>query len=200
MSRRDYLLSGLTACGCCGFAMVYNESTTTATYRCMKTHANPAADCHKMKINADVLEGSVMSIIKKQAEVVLGSNDLSGFCKTSEDTRTNGNFEKQISQLTGLRQKCYEQFVVGEIDKDVFRTLKADYTVQIERLNNQLAVLKQAERDNNIMKKAEALAKNALSKTATPRDIVNALIEKVFVFPNNHIEIRWKFANFEEGL
>jgi len=37
-------------------------------------------------------------------------------------------------------------------------------------------------------------------KTATPSDIVNALIEKVFVFPNNHIEIRWKFANFAEAL
>jgi DNA invertase Pin-like site-specific DNA recombinase len=200
MSRRDYLLSGLTACCCCGFAMVYNESTNIPTYRCMKTHANPAADCHKMKVSADILEGSVISIIKKQAEVVLTSDDLSGFRKSSEDIRINGDYEKQVLQLTKLRQECYEQFVSGEIDRDAFQMLKADYTAQIDKLNNQLAVLKQVERDNNANKKVESHAKNALSETAAPRDIVNALIDKVFVFPNNHIEIRWKFANFAEGL
>ena len=166
----------------------------------MKTHADPAADCHKMKIDADILENAVMAIIKKQAEVVLASDDLLGFRKTSEDTRINGDYEKQILQLTKLRQQCYEQFVSGEIDRDMFQTLKADYTAQIDRLNNQLAVLKQAERDNNANKKVESFAKNALSETATPKDIVNALIDKVFIFPNNHIEIRWKFANFAEGL
>jgi hypothetical protein len=44
-----------------------------------------------------------------------------------------------------------------------------------------------------------ALAKNTLSETATPRDIVNALIDKVLVFPGNHIEIYWKFSNFAEN-
>jgi DNA invertase Pin-like site-specific DNA recombinase len=200
MNRRDYLLTGKTACGCCGFALVYGESTIPPTYSCMKTHANPAADCHKMKIGADILEGAVMSIIKKQAEVVLASDDLSGFRKTSEDTRISGDYEKQILQLTKSRQQCYEQFVSGEIDRVAFQTLKADYTAQIDRLNNQLAVLKQAERDKNANKKVESHAKSALSETAVPRDIVNALIDKVFVFPNNHIEIRWKFANFAEGL
>ena len=105
-------------------------------------------------------------------------------------------FEKQASQLATQRQQCYERFVRGEIDRESFQTLKTDYTTQIDRLNNQISVLKQAELDRDASKKTEALAKNALSATATPKDIVNALIEKVLVFPNNHVEIRWKFAKF----
>ena len=200
MNRRDYLLSGITACGCCGFALVYGESTTPATYRCMKTHADPAADCHKMKVGADVLESAVMAIIKKQSEVVLACDDLSEFQKVGIDERQKGEFENQISQLASRRQQCYEQFVCGEIDRDTFQSIKSDCTTQIERMNNQLSILKQAEQDKGANKKAATLAQNALNKTATPKDIVNALVEKVLVFPNNHVEIRWKFANFAEGM
>jgi len=200
MNRRDYLLTGKTACGCCGFALVYSESTTPATYHCMKTHANPAAACHKMKISADELEGAVMAIIKKQAEVVLGSDDLSGFRKIGEGAQLLDGYEQQISQLSYQRQHSYEQFVSSEISKDTFQALKTDYTAQIDRLNNQLSLLKQAEQKKGANQRAEALAKNALSETATPRDIVEALVEKVIVFPNNHVEISWKFANFAEAV
>jgi len=31
-------------------------------------------------------------------------------------------------------------------------------------------------------------------------NVVNALVDKVLVFPGNHIEIHWKFANFTAGL
>ncbi len=37
-----------------------------------------------------------------------------------------------------------------------------------------------------------------MALTANHKDIVDALIEKVFVFPGNHIEIQWKFTNFAE--
>jgi hypothetical protein len=65
-------------------------------------------------------------------------------------------------------------------------------------LNNQLAVLKQSERDKLANEKVAKIAETALSESATPKDIVNALVEKVLVSPNNRIEIRWKFANFAE--
>ena len=236
MSHRDYLLSGKTSCGCCGYALSYNAATAIHTYRCTKTHANPAAACHKMKVSSDELESPAMAIIKKQAEVVLGSeltslddlsdfrkasvsDDLSGYRKTSvgilsvdipgNSTRLIAgaghisDYEKQINQLSKERQSCYEQFVGGEIGRDTFQTLKAGYTLQIDMLNNQLSILKQsrrqAEQSKDASNKAEALARNALSETATSKDIVNALIEKVLVFPDNHVEIRWKFANFADG-
>ena len=200
MNRREYLLSGKTACGCCGFALSYNDYNINRTYRCMKTHADPAAECHKMKVSADNLENAVMTIIRKQAEVVLGSEDLSEFRKAKAGARQMDDCEKQINQLAEQRQQCYERFLTGEISRDTFQLLKADYTAQIGRLNNQLALLKQAERDKEADKKAATAAKGAMSETATPRDIVNALVEKVLVFPGNHIEIHWKFANFAAGL
>jgi hypothetical protein len=87
-----------------------------------------------------------------------------------------------------------------EIDRETFRSSKEDYTAQIEKLTNHLAIIKKMERDNDANKKVAALANSALSDKATPKDIVDALIERVLVFPGNHIEIHWKFANFAENI
>jgi len=66
-------------------------------------------------------------------------------------------------------------------------------------LTRHLALIRQTERDKDAYKKAAALAEDALSDKATPMDIVNALIERVLVFPGNHLEIHRKFANFAES-
>jgi hypothetical protein len=200
MSRRNYLLTGKISCGCCGFAMVYGESTIPATYRCMKTHANPMADCHKMKVNANELEKAVMTIIKKQAEVVLDNGDLSELRKMTDFDKRTAECEKQIRQWVEQRQTYYEQFVQGEIDRETHVKLKGECTANIDRLNNQLAVVKQIERDKEADKKVTAIAKEALSTTAAPQDIVNALVEKILLFPGNRVEIRWKFVNFAVGV
>lgn len=198
--RREYLLRGKAACGCCGFIMAYNDYNTVKTYCCAHTRADPAAECHKMIVSAEELESAVMAAIRKQAEVVLGSDDLSGIRKTRAGERQAADFEKQIDQLAKRRQQCYEQFVSLEIDRDTFVSLKEDITAQIESLTSRLAAIRQMERDNDSNAKIAALAKDALSDKATPKDIVDALVEKVLVFPGNHLEIRWKFANFAENI
>ena len=87
LRRREYLLSGKVLCGCCGFALSYSDSVDIKKYSCPHTHSDPTAACHKMKVNAHEIEEAVMTIIRKQAEVVLGSDDLSGFRKMNTDER-----------------------------------------------------------------------------------------------------------------
>ena len=53
-------------------------------------------------------------------------------------------------------------------------------------------------RKKDAANKVAALAKDALSTTAAPKDIVDALVEKVLVYPGFHLEIHWKFAHFAE--
>ena len=209
MQPHNYLLRGKIVCGTCGRAMIYGNTTIQPMYRCMNTHADPTAACHKLKIFTSEVDGAVMAAIRKQAEVVLNSADLSGFRKViHNDERLNGfdvqpnyaDIEKQINLLSGQRQQCYERFISLEIDRDTFQSLKADYTKQIDKLTQQLAVSQQSARKLEADKKTAALATNALSETATDKDIVDALVEKVFVFPGNHIEIHWKFDNFAEAV
>ena len=74
--------------------------------------------------------------------------------------------------------------------------MKNEYTVQIDDINNQATLLRQIERDKAARSKIVTVTKEVMSETATLKDIVNALVEKVFVFPNSHLEIHWKFEDF----
>ena len=199
MHRRDYLLHGKISCGCCGYAMIYGDTTSIPMYRCIRTHADPAAECHRMKVSAPEIEEAVMTIIKKQAAVVLDSDDLMVIKKKNEVERIIAEYEKQIGYWVEQRQKSFERFVLNEIDRETHKKLMSEYTEQLDRLNNQLSVIKQSERDKRESKKTALLAKEVLNVTTSQKDIVNALIEKILVFPGNRLEIQWKFVNFAAG-
>jgi hypothetical protein len=152
-----------------------------------------------MNVAARDLEEAVLAAIKKQAEVVLGADDLTAFRKPGADARQIAEYEKCAAELSQRRQDCYEQFMRGEIDRDAFMAMKSEYTAQIDGHNAQAALFRQIGRAGEAQIKTAALAKEALSETATPKDVVDALIEKIHVFPGNRLEIHWKFADFTEN-
>ena len=101
-----------------------------------------------------------------------------------------------VPQLQEQLQKYYEQFVLGEIDNDTFQSLKKECTGELEKTNRRLTILKQSQHDEQASKKITALAEDALNDYASPQDIVGALVDRVLVFPDNQVEIEWKFASF----
>jgi hypothetical protein len=84
----------------------------------------------------------------------------------------------------------------GEIDRDTFMAVKDEYTSRIDEINTQAAQLRQIERDKEAKDIFAARAKEVMSDTATPHDIINALVDKILVFPNKRLEIHWKFKDF----
>ena len=95
-----------------------------------------------MKVNALELEKTLLTIIRKQAEVVVGSDDFTGFRKHNDETRKIADCENRIKSLSEQRQDCYERFMGGEIVRDTFMALKDEYTAQIESINSQTALLR----------------------------------------------------------
>ena len=146
----NYLLRGKIGCGCCGRAMIYSSSTVPPMYRCMSTHADPDAACHKMKVATTELEEAVISIIKVHAGLVLDSEDMTGAQKRIGNTQQVADCERQVKTLSEERQMIYEQFVTGEIDRETYRSIKADCTAKIDRLKGMIASLKQAEIDSHV--------------------------------------------------
>ena len=149
-----------------------------------------------MRVSARELENALLTIIRKQAEVVIGSDDFTGFRKPTADSRKMADCENRIKELSEQRVNCYERFLSGEIDRNTFMAMKNEYTAQIESIDTQTALLRQIGRDKEAHNKIVTVTKEVMRETATPKDIVNALVEKVFVFPDKHLEIHWKFEDF----
>ena len=59
-----------------------------------------------------------------------------------------------------------------------------------------VAAIKQSETDSRTQKNTADQARAVLGDALTRREIVDALIDKVHVFPNNRIEISWKVTGF----
>jgi len=194
---RDYLLrGGIVKCGCCGYALAYDDSAAINMYRCYHTLADTSALCHKLKVNAEELDDVVLTIIRKQAEIILNCGNLSELRVVGTDGMRVADYENEIRECIEQRQQAYERFVLREIDREAHQALRNACTERLERLNNQIAVLKQAERDRQLSLKSADAAKHVLSETATPREIVETLIDKVFVSPGKKVKIRWKTAEF----
>jgi len=196
----DYLLRGKVKCGTCGYAMSLMNPATECIFRCMKTYADRSAACHKLKVSCAELDKTIMAIIKIQAEVVLGCSDFADFRNVGEDERQVTIIQNHINQLSARRQMCYERFIGNELDRDEFHAAKAELSASIDALASQLAIIKQAQKSRAVNKKAASFAREVANETATPRDIVNALVEKVLVFPDNQVKILWKFADFAVGV
>jgi len=196
---RNYLLRSKVRCGCCGNAMSY-DPVTFPVFRCYQTASDPSAPCHKMKVVVGELDEVVLNIIRKQAEVILNTDDLQNLHKADNNAQQIAECDSRIKNLVMQRQKYYEQFVTGEIDRKTHQSLKTDCSTQVERLNSHLAALRQSEHDSRDKMKTAAHAKAVLSESIAEKQIVDMLIESIHVFPDDRLEIKWKVARFAAGL
>jgi hypothetical protein len=197
MLTKDHLLRGdIVKCGSCGYCLSYDDTIRNPLYRCHHTYADKSAKCHKLKISAAKLDEIVLALIRKQAEAVLNSGELSELRKSGADGKCVAEYEKEIQKCVTERQQVYEKFILHDIDRDVCQSLKDDCAARIDKLNNQIAVLKQAERDKQSGHKSAVIAKKVLNGATNNREIVEMLIDKVWVFPGNKIEVLWKVADF----
>jgi len=192
---RNYLLRGKVRCGCCDRAMSY-DPLTNPVFRCYQAAADPTAQCYKLSVDVSELDAVVLDIIRKQAEVVLNTSDLTDLRKTNGNVQQIADCEARLKFLVKQRQGYYEQFITSEIDRPTHQSLKADCTAQIEQLNSQLARYRQSQYDRQANQRTATFAKSVLSGTTTEQEIVDMLIEKIHVFPNFHIEITWMVTGF----
>ena len=194
-----YLLSGKAVCGCCGCALSYRDVTKIKTYNCRRMLADPTAQCYKMRVVASELEDAVMAVIYKQAMLFLEpGNVIEGneAALYEQNTISTDSCTTQLALLVEQYQQAYEQFTTGMIDQEHFNNIRAEFLGEKKTLENRLSLLKQAGLDKQADQKVKAVVESAVNNKATPQDIVNALVDKVLVFPGDKLEIRWKFADF----
>lgn len=200
MQRLNYLLRGnIVKCGCCGYAMAYDKSAGTV-FRCYHTAANPGADCHKMKVSAVDLDEIVLEAIRSQAERVLRCADLAKLRRKTADEQKIADCKVAIEENLAARQMQYERFVSGEISREEYFRLKAEWGARHDRLEHQLGLM-QAELDaTKVDPHTLAAAKSAVDETANERELVETLIKTVRVFPDKRVEIGWKINEFGSAM
>jgi len=193
----DRPLKGKIVCGCCDRKMRLS-STRNAVFTCYHTLAAPDAPCHKLKIGNNEITGIIYDHIRVHIDLLIKSGETNCLLNSKTDT---------VDLITDNKLKVkdlFEQFTRNEITSEEFAVAKSCLTEEANRLKQvQLASITG---DNNKfsirrIKDDLLLAEKSIKQDGElTKDIIELLVEKVYVFPGDRITIAWKYSEDESVI
>lgn len=173
----------------------------TTWFYCRHTDVSDSFPCHGLQVRENDLEQVVFESIKAHVLPILGV-DIS---KDDLDLRTvqQAEQEKKLRALQESKRKLYERYALGEIDLDSYKAEKEKFDIALVGEKNTHAIItaraKQAQGDYEANLKHRDLAKEIGSSTALTKSLVDTLINKVYVFRDERIEIDYAVRDFFEN-
>ena len=202
-----YMFSGVLICGCCGARMtrktVPYRDEKHYYYYCPTTKKRGCVAPVNMK-ESDLAECVLESVKAHVANVV----SLDSIIMSSDSQRmANALIEqykgqisenkRQLEQISSFKSTLYENMVSGIISKDDYKTLKAKYNADENRLRDAIETLNR-EVENVYAGKAERLRwsehfKRFKGLSEIDRRIVVSLIRSIRIVSKSNIEITFNY-------
>ncbi|MDR1703702.1 MAG: recombinase family protein [Clostridiales bacterium] len=193
--ERQYALRARVYCGCCGHSMA-RLKRKSPVFSCRFTMVDDNAECRGLEINENELESLIFTVISKQAEVVINSDRLGAETGYEIKTEQTAEYAKLLDKCRDEKRVLYEQFVLGKIHAEQYKAAKASADAEYNRIDriysslcNEAAQMR-ISRDTD--SKSRNTAKAVLNEKVLTQELVDLLIDKVTVYPGNHVEIAWK--------
>ena len=178
---RDYLLRGKVFCGCCDHAMSLRNG---AWFYCRHSEVAETLPCHGVRIKMADLEQVVFETIRAQMCPALGID--SNKDKLDLQTVQQAEHEEKLRSIQDSKRYLYEQYALGEIDLETYRTRKAVYDTELVQAKNVHAVItaqtKQIKSDYEIKLKQQEIVQEVGAENAF---IFGLSSEEVINYENN---------------
>lgn len=113
----DYPLKSKVFCGCCNHAM--HRTRKEPVFTCNYMKVDVSSECYGLQIKESELEKLIFKIISKQAEVILGIDNIGNVKELTSKFKEQSDYEQQIRQCMNEKKRLYEQLLLGEIDEKV---------------------------------------------------------------------------------
>ena len=196
---RVYPLRGKVFCGSCGHAMP-RTAKKKATFFCRYTQVNESAPCYGLTVTEAELEGMLYKILSKQAQVILNVADLANTGQLDIQLAKQAEYDKQIADYLDRKRMLYEQLILKQITMGDYKTQKAAVDSELDRLRAIHSDLKvrtsQMELDEKAKSARTELAREVVGAGSLTAGLADTLIDRVYVYPGNQVEIVWKMKDF----
>ena len=210
-----YLFSGLAFCGDCRQNMVRNSvcrnGKTYVYYICGNNRTNKACSSHR--ISEAALTEAVFLSLKEHIANILDVERVLQYIETlpihrEEVQKADAQLVKkqeEISRYSRLKKTLYESLSDGLIDKEEYLELKSGYDMKIadakaasEKLKEELEGLLQNRTGTSLWIERFKKYQNITELT---RHIAVTMIERILVFEDSRIEIRFRYQyDYERAL
>ena len=199
-AERQGFFSGLLFCADCGgklhFATSKSFEGKQDHYVCNHYKSNRGT-CTAHYIREDTLRDIVLERIRAVNEYI--RNDVDGFqeeylqCRKADheqsirdDKKKVEQAKKRLASLDVIISRLYEDFALGEISKDRYKKMSADYEKEQERLRLEIDVIEewveQREEMDEGLNAFIALTHKYVDVKELTQTIVNEYIKKIIVF------------------
>lgn len=196
----SYPLKGKVYCGCCDHALS-RIAQKKPFYMCRHSTADVNSRCHTIRADAAGLEEAVLITLKKQLEILLPAHE-DGTLHLDATAAKCSEYEKQLEDLRDQKQALFERYLLGQIELDTYKSRKTDYDAEIRKVKNAYAAVtaqaklkreEQARQSNR-----QEIVHSIAEADALTSELTDLLIEKVYIFPDNRIEIVYKVHDLFE--
>ncbi len=210
------VLEGILVCGICHHAMWRNKDVENGKVRyyfyCGSAYGHSQAKCNTSSIVDHRIFDMVLKQIKLQIDLAVEADSLLERMKKSDFQLAAYRMKKkeaerardELQRYIYLKTSIYEDMKQGILTKDEYLTAKERYTGKISELETELSG-KQNERDHfkQCMSGENRWLKvflNFRDAKELTRDMAVSLLEKVEVYEDKRIHIRFRFRNEYEYL
>ena len=205
--RQVHLFSGFLRCADCGKAVTRSVSGRHVYYACStyKNRSRTACTMHSIKHNR--LEAAGLFAIQQQVHLAVSYAETVTRINTAPVKKCQSKRlddliaakERELAKVTRYKQGLYQDWKDGEITREDYHNMKADYERQTITLT---AVLKnltaeRAELANGVDNEHPALVAFMRYQNIDEltRDILVELVDYIKVYENGNISVRFKFAD-----
>ena len=147
------------------------------------------------------LEEAVLLTLKKQLEILLPVHK-DGTIHLEATAAKCSEYEKQMEVLKDQKQALFERYLLGQIELDTYKSEKAVYDTEILKVKNAYAAVtaqaKLKREEQARQSSRQEIAHSIEEADALTSELTDLLIEKVYVFPDNRIEIVYKVHDLFE--
>lgn len=206
-----YVLAGFVKCGDCKRGMIrknLNNGWKEYRYLFCSTYKNRSKNaCTKHNINADKVEEAVLAFIKMNIAFALEAEPILEMIKNSplREKRSarfhmlKEQYTDELKKVQQLREDLYPDYKAGLIDRTEYETFRSRYEIKIANLENQIQDIsdKIGEIETGLSPENNFIVnfKKYQSITELTREVVSALIENVYIYEDERIEIVTKYKD-----
>ncbi|MDE7244077.1 MAG: recombinase family protein [Oscillospiraceae bacterium] len=194
-----YPLRGKVYCGGCGHALC-RVSKGSAKFYCRYTKAVEDASCYGLVIAETELETMLYEILAGQAKIILNIDDPAHTGTLDIQLAKQAEYDQQVKNCMEQKRELYERFLLRQISVDEYKSQRAVVDVELNRLKQLQSVVAaqtaQMQADEKTKATRIELAQEITKTDGLTAKLVDVLVDRVYIYPGNQVEIVWKMKDF----
>jgi hypothetical protein len=194
IKQREYSLKGKIYCGYCSHAMQRSKHKFPVLF-CRYSEVDNNLPCYHLTIIEKELEEIVFQMILKQIKIIMNTKQMSNI---DVQTAQKIELQKQIKLHQQKKKIFYEEYIQEKITEEQYRKINLELTKELEPIQNKLEEinlqLQHSQSRNNLQNQIEKITEN--TPFLLTKELVDFFIDKIYVFKENRIEVKWKIEDF----